>query len=162
MRLTVRTNLAMRVLMYCAVNRSGLLQSGQVAVACNASAHHVAQVINKLSTKGFLRTHRGRAGGLELAREPRDITVGEVFTQFEGDLPLTECLGESGNTCPLTPACRLRGALIGAVAAFYRALDQITLDELVRDNIDLEAAFSGVACASGGTMARAGAQVVDI
>lgn len=155
MRLTVRTNLAMRVLMYCAVNRESLTRSGDVAAACNASVHHVAQVVNQLSARGFLKTHRGRTGGVELAREPDAITVGEVFSLFEGDLPLTECFDDAGNTCPLTQSCRLRDALIDAIGAFYRALDKVTLEELVDDNLDLEMAFSGAQCVSSNRTASA-------
>ena len=146
-RLTVRTNLAMRVLMYCAVRRDGLVRSGDMARACNASTHHVAQVVNRLSALGVLHTLRGRAGGVRLARDPADITVGEVFARFEADLPLTECFDHANNTCPLTKGCRLRAALIRAVGAFYGALDEVTLDELVCGNADLEAIFSDHRCA---------------
>lgn len=138
----------MRVLMYCAVNRHHLTRSSEVAAACNASPHHVAQVVNQLAAQGFLTTHRGRTGGIELARDPDSITIGEVFSEFEAALPLTECFDAEGNTCPLTTGCRLRDALIGAVAAFYRELNHITLEELVQDNINLETAFSGAGCAA--------------
>ena len=145
-RLTMRTNLAMRVLMYCAVHPNSLARSGEVASACNASAHHVAQVVNQLATMGYLRTLRGRAGGMKLARQPETITLGEVFAHFEAGLPLTECFDEAGNTCPLTAGCRLRDALIEAQRAFYRALDQVTLQELICDNPDLHSAFSSPNC----------------
>lgn len=146
MRLTMRTNLAMRVLMYCAVHRDELVRSGEVASACNASVHHVAQVVNQLATTGFLRTLRGRSGGMKLARKPAAITVGEVFSLFESGLPLTECFDDAGNTCPLTAGCRLRDALIEAQRAFYQALDQVTLEELICDNPDLHSAFSSPNC----------------
>ena len=158
-RLTMRTNLAMRVLMYCAVHRDELVRSGEVASACNASVHHVAQVVNQLATMGFLRTLRGRAGGMKLARQPETITVGEVFVLFESGLPLTECFDDAGNTCPLTVGCRLRDALIAAQRAFYQALDQVTLEQLICDNASLHSAFSSPNClprrASGSKLALA-------
>lgn len=138
----------MRVLMYCAIRRDQLVRSADMARACNASAHHVAQVVNQLSALGFLHTLRGRAGGVKLARDPVRVTVGEVFEQFEADLPLTECFDEAGNTCPLRAGCRLRGALADAVAAFYAALDKVTLQDLVCDNLDLETLFSAPRCAA--------------
>ena len=146
MRLTMRTNLAMRVLMYCAAHPNDLVRSGDVASACNASAHHVAQVVNQLATMGYLRTLRGRSGGMKLARKPAGITVGEVFVHFESALPLTECFDDGGNTCPLTAGCRLRDALIEAQRAFYRALDDVTLEQLVCDNHRLHHAFSAPSC----------------
>ncbi|MBA4492164.1 Rrf2 family transcriptional regulator [Paracoccus sp. S1E-3] len=147
MRLTMRTNLAMRVLMYCAVHPDELARSGQVASACNASAHHVAQVVNQLATMGYLHTLRGRAGGMKLARKPSGITVGEIFLRFEAALPLTECFDADGNTCPLTEGCRLRDALLEAQRAFYRALDKVTLEQLVCDNPSLHHAFTTPSCA---------------
>lgn len=133
--------------MYCAIRRDELVRSADMAQACNASTHHVAQVVNQLAALGFLNTLRGRAGGVRLARDPEHVTVGEVFALFESDLPLTECFDDAGNTCPLRNACRLRDALSAAVAAFYATLDKVTLQELVCDNIDLERLFSGQRCA---------------
>lgn len=138
MRLTTRTNLAMRALMFCAVNAHRIVRKHEIALGCNASENHLAQVVNTLAQQGFVQTHRGRAGGLELAREPVDITVGSVFRAFETGLPFAECFDPESNTCPLTASCRLRVALAAALEAFYAALDQITLHDLVQDNSGLE------------------------
>ena len=48
MRLTTRTNLAMRTLMYCAVNTGRNIRTSEVARATNASENHLGQVINTL------------------------------------------------------------------------------------------------------------------
>jgi Rrf2 family transcriptional regulator, nitric oxide-sensitive transcriptional repressor len=133
MRLTTRTNLAMRTLMYCAVNDGQIVQKHTVAEACAASENHLAQVINLLSRKGFLTTIRGRSGGLKLARAPEQISVGQVFRTFEGVLPFTDC-SEEGGSCPLAGACRLKCVLSAAIEAFYSGLDQVTLQDLVKDN----------------------------
>ncbi len=79
MRLTTRTNLAMRTLMYCAANPGRIARKHDVAVTCDASENHLAQVINQLARHGFIKTQRGRLGGFVLARAPEDIAVGEVF-----------------------------------------------------------------------------------
>ncbi|WBU60392.1 RrF2 family transcriptional regulator [Paracoccus albus] len=146
MRLTVRTNLAMRVLMYCAIRSGDLVRSADMAEAINASTHHVAQVVNRLSALGYLETLRGRTGGVKLLRDPRTITVGDVFVQFESGVPLTECFDEAGNTCPLLAGCRLRDALIAAVSAFYASLEGVTLHDLVRNNHELQNLFAGHGC----------------
>ena len=66
MRLTIRTNLAMRTLMFCCVNADRIVRKHEVAAICNASENHLAQVINTLAQRGFINTQRGRAGGLRL------------------------------------------------------------------------------------------------
>ncbi len=137
MRLTTRTNLAMRALMFCAVNPGRIVRKHEVAEACGASENHLAQVIHLLAREKLLKTQRGRSGGLTLARAPETITVGEVFRKFEAVLPFSPC-AEDHNTCPLMGACRLKCLLDDALAAFYRTLDAVTLNDLIKDNTALQ------------------------
>lgn len=137
MRLTTRTNLAARVLMACAVNPDRLIRTAEIAGICNASAHHVAVVVQRLHTEGYLKTLRGRAGGLRLARPADQISIGAVFRLFEAEIPFAECFDPETNTCPLTGDCRLRGYVQRALEAFYHELDMVTLDDLVRGNCGL-------------------------
>jgi len=141
MRLTIRTNLAMRVLMFCAVNKDRLVHSDDIARQCNASANHLILVVNQLSQAGLIRTLRGRRGGVRLEIPAEEITIGRVFRAFEAGVPFAECFSDGENTCPLIGACRLRGAIGRALEAFYAELDQITLEELVCGNDELAALF---------------------
>jgi len=138
MRLTTRTNLAMRVLMFCAVNPGRIVRKHEIAEACNASENHLAQVVNTLGQLGFVETLRGRSGGMQLARPMDEIRVGDVFRAFETGVPFAECFDAENNTCPLAACCRLRQALVAALEAFYHALDDLTLNELVDGNTQLE------------------------
>jgi Rrf2 family transcriptional regulator, nitric oxide-sensitive transcriptional repressor len=137
MRITKRTNIAIRLLMYCAVQKDRLVTKAEIAECCNISENHLAQVINQLSQLGYLETQRGRNGGMHLAREADQIRIGDVFKDIEGGLPLAECFADADNSCPLTKACRLRIALQDAAEAFYASLDGITLNALVCNNFDL-------------------------
>ena len=145
MRLTLRTNLAMRTLMHCADRAPASLRTADVARACNASFHHVAQVVNQLETAGYLHTTRGRGGGIALARAADRIGVGTVIRLFEADLPFAECLDPVRNTCPLCDACRLKGLLGEALAAFYATLDRYCLADLVSGNNALRRIFDAAA-----------------
>jgi len=141
MRLTLRTNLAMRTLMHCAVRYPGSLRTADVAQACNASFHHVAQVVNQLESTGYLKTTRGRGGGIGLARPASTISLGHVFRVFEADLPFAECMDRPQNTCPLIDSCRLKGILCEALGAFYGTLDRYTVTDLVAENAGLARIF---------------------
>lgn len=134
MRLTTRTNLAMRALMFCAVNPDRTVRKSEIAQACNASLNHLGLVINLLGQQGFIATTRGRNGGVRLARPARDISVGEVCRTLESDVPFAECFDGAENKCPLAACCRLRGALCNALEAFYASLDAVSLAELTEDN----------------------------
>ncbi|MCC1480818.1 RrF2 family transcriptional regulator [Roseibaca sp. Y0-43] len=137
MRLTTRTNLALRTLMVCAVNTDRLVRKQDVAQAINASENHLAQVINKLAQDGFITTQRGRHGGFGLAKAASSIGIGEVFRAFEAELPLIECFSDK-NTCPLKDHCRMGSYLKRAVDNFYSALDDLYLSDLVECNSGLE------------------------
>lgn len=138
MRLTTRTNLAMRTLMFCAVNPGRIVRKHEIAEACNASENHLAQVVNTLAQRGFIETQRGRAGGLRLARPMDQIGVGEVLRAFEAVLPFAECFDLDTNTCPLHEACLFREALESALEAFYASMDRHSLADMVADNEALE------------------------
>lgn len=142
MRLTTRTNIAMRALMYCAVNTGRTVRKSDIASACNTSENHMAQVINTLSHHGLVQTTRGRHGGLTLNRKPEEITVGEVFRHLESGVPFAECFDPATNTCPISCCCLLKGAIHKALDEFYRTLDSITLADLVVGNQSLEEALT--------------------
>lgn len=137
MKITKRTNLAMRVLMYCAAHESEIVTKADIAKHCNSSENHLAQVINKLSNLGYLETMRGRNGGLRLAHAQTDIVVSAIFRAFESERPEGDCLADTDNSCPLKPACRLKLVLEDALAAFYNELDKVTLDGLMCENLPL-------------------------
>ncbi len=137
MRLTTRTNLAARTLMFCAVNDEQLVRTSDIAERCNASINHVARVVQQLQAEGYLETLRGRTGGIRLAKPANRISIGAVFRIFETDIPFAECFDEERNTCPLAATCRLRGYVVRALEAFYHELDMVTLEDLVRGNCGL-------------------------
>lgn len=137
MRITKRTNIAMRVLMYCAANPGRLVTKHEIARVCHASENHLAQVIHKLALLGVLKTHRGRSGGVELAKTNTETSVGEIFRAMESTSPLAECFADVDSTCPLVSACRLKGILSDAAEAFYARLDDVTLETLMCNNAAL-------------------------
>jgi Rrf2 family nitric oxide-sensitive transcriptional repressor len=137
MRLTIRTNLALRTLMFCAANPGKTVRKHDAAVVCNASANHLAQVIHGLALAGFLTTVRGRSGGLRLSRPASQIVLGDVVRQFESFLPFTPCMDITERNCPLAGCCRLKCAFSEALEAFYGSLDRLTLADLVHENDNL-------------------------
>lgn len=147
MRITKRSNIAMRVLMFCGVQDDHLVTKAEIAQVCNISESHLAQIVNRLAQLGYLRTQRGRKGGIRLGRPMSQIRIGEVFRALETSVPLAECFADVDNTCPLTHACRLRLAIADAAEAYYAHLDTMTLEKLVCGNHALFDLFSPQGCA---------------
>lgn len=131
MQLTRHTDYGLRMLMYLALGRPETATVGQVADALNLSSNHLMKVAQELRRHDVVVSHRGRSGGLELARSPEEISLGEVVRVLES-INLVECFDAEHNQCVLTPACGLQKALGEAVEAFLKVLDGYTLADLIR------------------------------
>lgn len=142
MRVTMRTNLALRALMMCAVNAPHTVRTADIALRCNASLNHLAHVVNILQTNGILETQRGRTGGIRLARPIDQIFIGSIFRVMEAGVPIAECFEPDLNSCPLVDTCRLKEHLQAALETFYNSLDAVPLSELVEGNCGLASLLS--------------------
>ncbi len=133
MRLTQWTDYALRVLMFCAAHegREQAPTIAEIAQVHGISRSHLMKVTMALSANGWLSTTRGRGGGLRLLRPAREIVIGEVVRQMEGDFTVVECFSPAGNSCRLDGLCRLKGSLTQALQAFMQVLDGVTLADLV-------------------------------
>lgn len=130
MRLTNFSDYSLRILMYAAARRERLITIEETAAIYGISRAHLMKVANQLTRAGFLKSVRGRSGGLMLARPPEEIGIGAVLRMTEPDFALVECFG-GDNRCLLTPRCRLKGILHEALAAFIGTVDRYTLADLV-------------------------------
>ena len=81
-----------------------------------------AKVAQALVRTGFIRSLRGRNGGVALARSPADITVGEVVRALEPGMRMADC-----GACELRPGCETSSVLAEALAAFMAVLNKTTL-----------------------------------
>lgn len=129
MRLALQTDYALRTLIYLA-GRPGRAHVSDVADFFQISAHHVAKVVNLLARQGYVRSVRGIGGGIELARLPHEIRLGQVVLDFEGNMHLLECVGTS-NVCVIQPNCRLRGVLFDAERLLIEYLNRYCLSDLM-------------------------------
>ncbi|CAN5697222.1 nitric oxide-sensing transcriptional repressor NsrR [soil metagenome] len=130
MRLTVYADYSLRLLIYLAVRGEDLATIPEIASSYGISRHHLVKVAHQLGIKGYIKTTRGKKGGLRLARMARDISVGEVVRQMEPDMALVPCFHPVNAKCPIVPSCLLRQAIERAREAFLATLDDYTLENL--------------------------------
>ena len=130
MQLTKHTDLALRVLMYLAVKDGEKVTVGEMADKYAASKNHLVKVVHKMVSLGYINSTQGRGGGLCLAIDLHEVTIGDVVRSMESILDVVDC---DSNTCPLLPACRLKVALGKAMDTFLETLDTFTLDDLVKN-----------------------------
>jgi Rrf2 family nitric oxide-sensitive transcriptional repressor len=130
MRLTLFTDYALRSLIFLGLKGEEGGRIRQIAEHYQISEHHLTKVVQKLARAGFVKTLRGRGGGLRLARPPAEIGVGAVVRALEDDLALVECFTSEGR-CAIRRTCGLKGMLGEALGAFLAVLDRYTLADLL-------------------------------
>lgn len=133
MRLTSFTDYSLRTLLYLCAHREKLVTIQDIADMHAISKNHLMKVVYQLGQSGLIETVRGRNGGLRLGREPKDINIGALVRDTETDFFMAECFDRAHDTCPLTPNCKLKGALWSATQAFLAELDKLTLEDMLPD-----------------------------
>jgi Rrf2 family nitric oxide-sensitive transcriptional repressor len=131
MRVSTYSDYALRVLMQAALRRPARITVEEVAGAFGISRHHLVKIVHDLGRHGYLATWRGIGGGFTLALPPAKIRVGDIIRLGEESETVIDCKDRLGRGCRIFPACRLKGVLDEAAAAFFAVLDSYTLDDLV-------------------------------
>jgi Rrf2 family protein len=109
---------------------NGPVQMKVVAQRQAISAKYLEHLLAVLKSSNLVRVSRGAHGGYELARPPREISLGEVIRALEGSLELVDCAGEK-STCPRLPSCVTREVWQQMKAALEGIIDNTTLADLV-------------------------------
>lgn len=130
MKLTLYTDYSLRVLMYLGARESDKVQIDDIAQFYSISKNHLTKVVNQLSSLGYIKTMRGRGGGIMLNYEPRDLNLGDIVRNTEDNFHMAECFRED-NQCVLTPVCGLTFVLGSALQAYLNTLDQHTLADII-------------------------------
>ena len=132
MRLTKHTDFALRVLLFLAVRQGERIATQSIADAYDISTNHLQKVVRALGELELVHLHRGVHGGVELARDPKEVSIGAVMRALDDERGLVECFRPETDACVVSPACHLKGALWNAQEAFYASLDSVTLADCVR------------------------------
>jgi Rrf2 family nitric oxide-sensitive transcriptional repressor len=125
--------------MYLALHPDRRPTIAEIAGRYKVSKAHLMKVVYQLGLMGYVETIRGKGGGLRLARRLEDVTIGEIVRQTEPDMAIVACFDPAGPGCVIAPACRLKGKLGEARAAFLQVLDDCTLAEVMGNRPALEA-----------------------
>jgi Rrf2 family nitric oxide-sensitive transcriptional repressor len=137
MQLTFYTDYSLRVLMYLAVNHQRLVNISEIADRFAISRNHLVKVIHNLARGSFIKSYRGKGGGIELAREPAQINIGKVVRYTEGPPRPVECFDVEKNDCIISGACGLAEVIDQACDSFFTTLDRYTLADLLKRRVRL-------------------------
>lgn len=135
MHLTRHTDYALRVLMYLGASTDRLASVAEIASYYDISRHHLVKVVQGLTEHSFVTTVRGKHGGMQLARDAGNISVGDVVRHMENHFNIVECFDDAADACPLDGVCRLKSMINRAVINFLNELDEISLDDMLKPKL---------------------------
>ncbi len=105
------------------------------AIAAIVGVHpvHVRRVMGSLREAGLVVSQPGPMGGWELARDPKEITLHDIYLALEPELPFDMPARTPDACCRFAPSLpqALAGAMEAARQALRRHLSSVTLDQVL-------------------------------
>ena len=120
----------------------GPVQCAEIAACQKIPEAYLDQLLSSLRRCGIVRSVRGPHGGHELARDPRQLTLGDVVTALEGPVVPHEFVHAPSSDDAGTDwraACAVRNAWLAAVEASQRELDRTTIQDLLEQQVQIRA-----------------------
>jgi Rrf2 family transcriptional regulator, iron-sulfur cluster assembly transcription factor len=134
MRLSTKSRYGVRALFDMAYTSGTLpVQIKDISRRQKISPRYLEQIFQCLKKAGILKSERGRHGGYSLAKNPEQITIGEIIEAAEGDTLLVDCLDEKKgkrNPCKLDGYCVTQTVWMEAAETLKDYLAQTTLKML--------------------------------
>ncbi len=137
MKLTTRGHYGLIAMVYLALKyNQGPIPLRTIASVEQISEQYLEQLFLELRKGKLITSVRGAKGGYKLAREPAEITVGEVIRVLEGPIMPVECLDEDKNihVCDKTADCLTKMVWIKLKDSIDELLDSITLEEILNQH----------------------------
>ena len=134
--LSQRTRYTIRALLHLADRfGEGPVQLAEIAEAQNLPPKFLTVILSQMRRAGLVATMRGREGGYWLARQPEEISYGEIVRLTRGSLGLLPCASryahEPCRNCISEDKCRLHRAMLLVRDETARILDGLTLADAV-------------------------------
>jgi Rrf2 family transcriptional regulator, cysteine metabolism repressor len=137
MKVSNRTEYGLRALV-CLVKMSegNPIPLRVIAETEDISEQFLDQIFGLLRRAGFVKSIRGVNGGYILERDPSNITMGEVVRVLEGSIAPMACATDDmpEDFCSRSHFCDTRSVWARLYESMTRALDAITLADVVKDS----------------------------
>ena len=132
--LAQKTRYALRSLLYLVKEGAGgPVQLARIAETQRVPPKYLELIMLDLKRAGFVRSTRGPKGGYVLARDPAEISFGEVVRVTEGPIALVPCASvnfyQKCGDCHDEATCAIRRAFTILRDQSTKVLDSISLAE---------------------------------
>ena len=136
MKLSTKGRYGLRALIDLAVHSEREPVSiSSISARQNLSERYLEQLMGKLKRAGMVKSVRGAQGGYQLAKEKKEISVGDILRALEGSLEAVECPGlKEEQGCEEADFCVTKYVWKRINDSITSAVDEITLEQLVTES----------------------------
>lgn len=120
---------ALGILHLAMLEEGAVVSTEEIAQQRSVPAKFLAGVTRDLVRAGIISAHRGRNGGVSLARRPAAITLRDVYEAVEGKMQVAECLRPNPN-CSALGDCVLQGVWEELQVTLLDAMGRVTFSDL--------------------------------
>lgn len=96
----------------------------------NLSESYLEQLFTLLRRADLVKSIRGAGGGYVLARDPKNIAIGEIINALEGDLSLSCCDLGKNTDCNKQEECATRDILSKLQGQIEGVMESMTLADM--------------------------------
>lgn len=136
LRISKLTDYGTVIMTHMARDPDRVYSAGEVAHRIRVAQPTVSKILKLLARGALVTSLRGARGGYRLARAPSEISLAQIIDAMEGPIGLTECSSAPG-LCKQEPSCRIRANWRRINGTIRRALDGITLTDMVQPQVHL-------------------------
>ena len=118
-----------------------------VAERQSISISYLEQLIAKLKKAGIVQSTRGAQGGYSLAKNPEEISVGEILRALEGSLSPVDCSavdGEGETECSASSFCVTKYVWKRINDSINETVNNIFLSELLTESENVKSDASKI------------------
>ena len=129
-KVTAKAEYAVRAMLELATTEESLLKGERIASSQGIPLKFLENILVDLRHADLVHAQRGAEGGYRLAREPEEITLGQVIRAVEG--PLASVRGEPPERMDYEGSSEnLQRVWIAVRASLRSVLDDLTLADVV-------------------------------
>jgi Rrf2 family transcriptional regulator, cysteine metabolism repressor len=138
LRITTKVRYGLRALLQIAVTyEDSPIPLSSIAESQEISRKYLEQLVTTLRKANLIGSRKGVRGGYYLVKDPKDISLWDVFCALEGCTPLVDCI-PNPETCNRAANCSTRGIwelLDQKLKEFWQSF---TLEDLIQRLPDIE------------------------
>lgn len=130
-----RFPVSVHIMLSLAYHQDEMMNSDQLAQVLKTNATFIRKLVSRLVEAGLVESFRGKGGGIKIAKEPKNISLKEIYLASLEEKPLL-CIPKK----PVTKACQVSCSMneilcdiVGGIeTTTQQYLSKMTLQDLLK------------------------------